>query len=310
MRKFALVLLVVAFPAVAQAKPGRAPVTRTLVESGSWAKASNWSPQGTPALGDPVVIPVGKEAVVKAPAQSGPVTVEGRLAGPSPLRVEGSITVTHETTGAEWDLDGNLTIVGFSEIKMGGEEIYYLTNTGFIRLGGPLTVRESVGSPEGTIIQTEGFPLTVGYSLYPEPNTVTQFGNSVVTMDVWLTHPPKWLQMDSEHATFIISGAGQGLFRGSEWAYGNVTLEGNEPTSRTPYKVDGLLSLNQTTSGPILLEGDTTIEAGGLASNATAEHPVRVEATGGPLGEPRGEATIICGCLVPANVELVRVKVL
>jgi hypothetical protein len=298
-RRILLVLAVLVFPASAGAD--------TLVVSGNAGKASNWS-AGKPKLSTPVLIPAGKEAVVNTTMESGGLKVEGRISGPGSIVVQGGISVP---VGGDFDIAGAVKLTGFDELAFGTEEIYgYFDEEGYGKLTEPLTVRGSMNVAKGAIFATEGKPLTVAGNLYQTIGGDIMFGSSMVRVGEWQSYG-EYGVLDASKASFIVDGPRGGLFEGERTdEYGSVTLEGASPVSRGPFTVLGALALNQTTSGPILLEGGRTIIAGSLSSNATAEHPVRVEAGANRVGEVKGEAVIDCGgCSVPANVELVGVKV-
>ena len=154
---------------------------------------------------------------------------------------------------------------------------------------------------------TDGWPVYVKDTTYPLPGSTTLLGTSVWTTSTWLEHSPGEVEFEGENATVVIVGPGRGTFRGLGWSYGDVTLADPEgAVSRSSYTVLGALTLDSPYVG---VEGGTTVTAGSLASDATAGHPVRVEAAPNTIGEQKGEATIVCGCTVPPFVELVGVKV-
>lgn len=303
MRLIALTLALLAFPAAAAAKRAHA-ATDTLIMSGLAGKNSNWS-NGRPGLGTEVLIPAGKEAIVKTPQEWGSTTVEGRVAGPSSLKVQGSLHVTHEATGAEWDLDGPLAMTGYGTVAMGGEPVYYFAPEGYERLTEPLQAA-SIFTGSHAILATEGQPVTVEGEFYQTIGSDLLFGSSTVTAGFWDSYG-NYGVLEASEATVVVDGLIGGSFADtleceSSDVYGAVSIGGIAPVSRGSCKVLGALTF---ASSVVQIEGGNTIEAGSIATTG----PTRVEAVGNRAGEPRGEATIVCGCAVPANVELVGVKV-
>jgi hypothetical protein len=278
--------------------------SRTLVVSGSTSKASDWLPEGKPQLGDDLTIPVGKEGVVKTPLRAGDLTVEGELGGSSSIEVNGSVTFVHPVAWHE-----TLTSIGLDELQTAGSELATVNIHGIVNLQGPLNVRALIW--EGSTFDTNSYPVNVAGLAYPLPHSSSSYGTSTVTAGQWLDypagHPNDVLQVSSE-ATFLIGyGHCETTFKGAGWYYGVVGLGASCSTfSGDSYRTDEL----RLDSPVVTVEDGQTVEAEALTSNATAAHPVRVQA-GTILGGPGGEATIDCdGCAVPPFVELVGVHVI
>jgi len=304
-RKLGLVLLVLVFPSGALAAKPHA-VARTLVVSGPVDKAGDWSPEGKPGPGDDLTVPAGKTAEVRARLQAGSLLVEGELTGNQTIEASGSVTFDHQVGWHE-----TLISTGIDQLNLGGTTVASVVDHGIISLRGPLSVSGNL-EWENSSLDTNGWPVSVRGIAYPLEGSYSGYGDSTVTAGEWLDYhfeqePNEWVYQLSEEATVIVDGSVT-TFKGGGWYYGNVTLAGRISTfSGDSYGVDGTLALD---SPVVTIEDGQAVDVEGLiTSDATAAHPVRVQA-GTILGGPGGQASIEYAGSLPPYVELVGVRVL
>jgi hypothetical protein len=268
-RRLGLSALALFFALVATASAGK-----VLTTSGVITHPANWTPTGKPVLGEALEIPAGKEAVVKTPVETGSLTAYGTLAGNgNNLEVDGSLTLLGPVS-----YSGNVDLIGIGTIDVAGE-LVDVESQGFEELTGPLRMSADMNWRTGSRLHTNGYSIYAGYEIYPRLESETFLSTSRVTTSEWLVFLPGEMSLYAEEATIVIDGASRGIFRGADWSYGNVVLEGKAPQSRGHYTVLGSLSLNQTTEGAVSLESGQTVTVGSVASNGTFADPVRLEAS-------------------------------
>jgi hypothetical protein len=274
----------------AQAKPAHAD---TLVVSGKWKTASNWSAGHVPTVEEEAVVPAGKEVVISQPATSGPLNVQGRISGASALNVYGSLTVA---PGA-WNEVGQLDLLGWGTVRA-EDELEYVRMDGNETLAAPLRA-EVLTAYHGSTFVTNGYPVDVEGETYPFGEANWLLGTSTYESGYWLSFDKENAgDLHAEEASIVIGGEGGelggGLFKGAGWTYGNVTFNTNTGNSRGDYRVLGALTIH----GHTTLESGHRVTAGSLAGEGTL--------SSSKPGEP---AFVRCGCEVPLGLTLTDVIV-
>jgi hypothetical protein len=278
--------------------------TDVLTGVGKCSKRTNWSMRAKPSAGTPVVVPAGRSCRLEGnKGVWGSTVIEGSVSGSGRLRVDGDFRMAGPE---EFEVNGTLDLGGMGTVDFGGGDVYYLESEGYESFASAINVVGAWNPRRGSTTVTNGWPVTVGGEAYPREGSVTLLGASTVTVGEWLVFDAPLMEMDATEATIVVDAhaPNRGLMRGGSWTYGNVTLEGASPESRTSYAVNGTLALNRPTEGVVQLEAGKTITAAALTTNGTEAEPVQVVSS-----EPGALAYIHCGCTVPPGLALTDVVV-
>lgn len=265
----------------------------TLVTSGPWRVATNWSAGHKPTVEEEAVIPPGLTVTVDKTATSGPLRDEGHVVGSQTLNVFGAVTLAP----GSFDLVGTLDLKGLGTIRA-EDTIYYLRIDGNDTLAAPLHAHILDWYQASTLV-TNGWPVTADQESLAYGNTL--LGTSTLTTGLWLPLPPEYGKtMAAQEASLVMTSAPPvaSRFDGDNFTYGNVTFLG-AGVSRGSYTVLGALTID----GPTTMETGRVVQAGSLVTDGTVEAPEHLSVAGA------GTAVIECGCAVPAGLVLEGVEV-
>lgn len=233
-------------------------VTRTLFVSGPVNRAADWSPEGKPAFGDTLIVPAGKHAEVLSLLKAGSIIEEpgASITGSSPIETNGSLTLNGSYTASSV-----IYSYGLNRLTSGGNRIEQIEQPeGIIQLQDPLHV--GTFRWHGTMT-TESHNLHVDGQLYRLEGSYTNYGTSTVTVGEYQAYPLKVTPeskdtlVEAMHATLIVSGMVNGLWKGAGGCYGSLLLEAGEALiSRSSYQIEGRWEDNTPT---LEVERDQTI---------------------------------------------------
>lgn len=250
-------LIVLGGAQAADAKRAQA-TTRTLIVSGPTGRAADWSPEGKPAFGDTLIVPAGKHAEVLSLLKAGSIVEEpgASITGGSPIETNGSLTLNGSFTASSV-----IYSYGLNRLTSGGNRLEEIEQPeGIIQLQDPLHV--GTFRWRGTMT-TENNDLTVDSQLYRREGSFTNYGTSTVRVGEYQAYPfkitpeSKDTVVEAMHATMVVSGMTNSVWKGAGGCYGSLLLEAGESLiSRSDYQIEGRWEDNT----PVLeVERDQTV---------------------------------------------------